>query len=140
MFGGTDPSHLGERVAKALTNVGDVTLIPPHADAEVAFLMMEHDVLVTSAGRTVYEAAAVGIPTVVIAQNAREATHSHLGVGNLYLGIGSVVTDEQIQSAVRGLLGDMELRQDLSDTGRKSVDGLGLQRIAWRVEGLLRNM
>jgi len=140
MFGGTDPSHLGERVAKALTNVGDVTLIPPHADAEVAFLMMEHDVLVTSAGRTVYEAAAVGIPTVVIAQNAREASHVHLGNANLYLGIGSVVTDEQIQSTVRGLLADTTLREDLSMSSRKSVDGLGLQRIAWRVEGLLRNM
>jgi len=137
MFGGTDPSHLGKRVANNLTNV---TLIPPHADAEVAYEMMNHDVLITSAGRTVYEAAAVGIPTIVIAQNAREATHSHLGVGNLYLGVGSVVTDSQIQTTVKGLLADRQLRTDLSETGRKSVDGLGLQRIAWRVEGLLRDM
>lgn len=137
MFGGTDPSHLGERVAKTLAGFYDITVIPPHGTVEVAYEMMNHDVLVTSAGRTVYEAAAVGIPTVVIAQNSRESTHAHLGVGNLYLGVGSVVTNEQIQDTVRGLMGDFTLREDLSDTGRASVDGKGLQRIAWRIEGLL---
>ena len=87
-----------------------------------------------------YEAAAVGIPTIIIAQNSREATHSHLGNGNLYLGIGSVVTDEQITETVTRLLADPDLRQDLSDTSRASVDGKGLQRIAWAAEGLLRGM
>lgn len=136
MFGGTDPSNLGERIAKLL----DVTWVRPGDDVSVAWEMMNHDLLVTSAGRTVYEAAAVGIPTVVIAQNAREATHAHLGEGNLYLGIGSVVTDDQILYSVNGLLDDHQLRSDLSQLSRRSVDGYGLQRIAWRAEGLLRGM
>ncbi len=148
MFGGTDPSHLGERIDKVLPRGSiadgrmgfDVTWIQPHAQVSVAWEMMNHDVLITSAGRTVYEAAAVGIPTVVVAQNARETSHAHLGVGNLYLGVGSVVTDEQIVETVTRLLGDHDLRQELSTMSRRSVDGKGLQRIAWAVEGLLRGM
>lgn len=140
MFGGTDPSHLGERVEKWVPPYGDITLIKPHAEVSVAWEMMNHDLLITSAGRTVYEAAAVGIPTIVIAQNARETSHAHLGIGNLYLGLGSVVTDDQIVQTVDRLLGDHDLRQELSDISRRSVDGKGLQRISWAVEGLLRGM
>ncbi len=141
MFGGTDPSHLGERIEKWTGALGnDVTWIQPHAKVSVAWEMMNHDLLITSAGRTVYEAAAVGIPTIVIAQNARETSHAHLGVGNLYLGVGSVVTDDQIVQTVDRLLQDHVLRQELSDMSRASVDGKGLQRISWAVEGLLRGM
>jgi spore coat polysaccharide biosynthesis predicted glycosyltransferase SpsG len=140
MFGGTDPSGLGERVEKWVPPYGDITLIKPHAEVSVAWEMMNHDLLITSAGRTVYEAAAVGIPTIVIAQNARETSHAHLGIGNLYLGVGSVVTDDQIVQTVDRLLQDHGLRQELSDISRASVDGKGLQRIAWAVEGLLRGM
>ena len=137
MFGGTDPANLGQRIA-SLFHV--TSWVKSDADVSVAWEMMNHDVLITSAGRTVYEAAAVGIPTIIIAQNSREATHSHLGNGNLYLGIGSVVTDEQITETVTRLLADKDLRRDLSETSRKSVDGKGLQRIAWAAEGLLRGM
>ncbi len=146
MFGGTDPSGLGEQVVKLLegsvSTPGrfDVTWVEPHAKVSVAWEMMNHDLLITSAGRTVYEAAAVGIPTIVIAQNARETSHAHLGVGNLYLGVGSVVTDDQIVQTVDRLLQDHVLRQELSDMSRRSVDGKGLQRISWAIEGLLRGM
>lgn len=140
MFGGTDPSGLGERVQKWVPPYGDVKWVKPGDKVNVAWEMMNHDVLITSAGRTVYEAAAVGIPTIVIAQNARETQHAHLGLGNLYLGVGTVVTDEQIVETVDRLLGDHDLRQELSDISRRSVDGKGLQRISWAVEGLLRGM
>lgn len=140
MFGGTDPSGLGERVQKWVPPYGDVTWVKPGDKVNVAWEMMNHDLLITSAGRTVYEAAAVGIPTIVIAQNARETQHAHLGMGNLYLGVGTVVTDEQVVETVDRLLGDHDLRQELSDISRASVDGKGLQRIAWAVEGLLRGM
>ncbi len=142
MFGGTDPANLGERFTKLLqqTTAEDITWVRPDDNISVAYEMMNHDVLVTSAGRTVYEAAAVGIPTIVVAQNARETTHAHLGTGNLYLGVGSVVSDATLVETVDRLLADEGLRQDLSDTSRRTVDGKGLQRIAWQAEGLLREM
>ncbi len=141
MFGGSDPSQLGEKTAKALVN-HDVTWVEAGADEPVAYLMMTHDVLVTSAGRTVYEAAAVGIPTVVLAQNQREQTHVHLGAthGNRYLGHGRFVSADDIRDSVEILLRDKRLRQDMSRTARASVDGRGVERIRHRIDGLLEHL
>ena len=99
--------------------------------------MHNADLLITSAGRTVYEAAAVGVPTIVLAQNLRETTHQHLGMehGNIYLGLGSLVTDETIIDTVRLVSDNKGLRLELSERGQP--DGLGLNRIIHAIEGLL---
>lgn len=136
MFGGTDPSGLGERVAHLLKGVCDVDLIRPEDGRMVAAAMQNADVLVTSGGRTVFEAAAVGIPTVVLSQNVRETTHTHLGVGNLHLGLGRLVTDSTIMHTVLTLLNDYSLRVELSASGKLSIDGLGVSRIAGMVDWL----
>ena len=138
MFGGTDPSGLGERVYDVCTVAGwDVDWIRPGDDRAVAEAMHSADLLITSAGRTVYEAAAVGIPTIVLAQNLRETTHAHLGYehGNIYLGLGKLVSDKVIVDTIDVLSDNEVLRQELSDRGRP--DGLGLDRIVHAVEGLL---
>ena len=137
MFGGTDPSQLGDRVQHIFPNAGRVT---SGADASVASLMREADLLITSAGRTVYEAAAVGVPAVVLAQNQRETTHAHLGQGNVYLGLGKLVSNEQIRSTVNVRLGDPGLRADLAQTAGATVDGLGVRRIVHRIRGLLAGL
>jgi spore coat polysaccharide biosynthesis predicted glycosyltransferase SpsG len=95
------------------------------------------DMLITSAGRTVFEAAAVGVPTIVLAQNVRETTHTHLGLehGNIYLGLGKLVTDQTIVDTVRLLSNDIGLRTELSGQGRP--DGKGLDRILWTIDGLI---
>jgi CMP-N-acetylneuraminic acid synthetase/spore coat polysaccharide biosynthesis predicted glycosyltransferase SpsG len=135
MFGGTDPAELGGWVHKIYP---DATWVQPGDDVSVAAEMMAHDLLITSAGRTVYEAAAVGIPSVVLAQNPREATHVHLGKGNVYLGLGQLVEYEHLTRTVASLLEHSELRRQLSETG--GVDGLGAARIVHAVEGILGNL
>ena len=139
MFGGTDPSRLGERINKLMFYAGidRVDWVKPGEDRPVAEAMHKADILITSAGRTVYEAAAVGIPTVVLAQNLRETTHAHLGFehGNIYLGLGKLVTDKMIVDTIDTLSYNRDLRQELSERGRP--DGLGLDRIVHAVEGLL---
>ena len=93
--------------------------------------MLEADLAVTSAGRSVYEAATTGTPVVVLAANAREATHAHLGYdsGVVFLGIGSLVDDAHIVATVKRLLADAALRRELSDRLRASVDDRGAARI-----------
>ena len=137
MFGGTDPAELGQRIRDLFPRS---TWVKPGDSIPVAATMREADVLITSAGRTVYEAAAVGIPSVVLAQNQRETTHAHLGQGNVYLGLGKLVSNEKIRSTVDVLLGDPGLRADLSQTARATVDGLGVQRIVHRIRGLLAGL
>jgi len=100
--------------------------------------MRTSDLLITSGGRTVFEAAAVGIPTIVMAQNLRETTHTHLGYehGNVYLGLGKLVTPQTLLDTVCQVALDHELRVDLSARGRP--DGKGLDRIVAKIEEALR--
>ncbi len=139
MFGGTDPSGLGEKFGKWFPWA---TLVERGADISVAWEMTQHDVLITSAGRTVYEAAAVGIPSIVVAANPREARHAHLGWehGNVFLGHGRLVSESMVRNTVNELLNHDDLRREMSDRGREQVDGLGLQRIAFQVDGLLKGL
>jgi len=143
MFGGTDPSRLVNKVTDALPGYIDstrMTVVRPGEDRPVAELMQTHDLLITSAGRTVYEAALVGIPTIVLAQNARETTHQHLGFehGNVYLGLGRLVSDETLGRTVRDVLRDYDLRLELSQA--EGPDGRGLDRIVHRITGILEGI
>ena len=107
-FGGTDPAGLSHPVAEAIKRQLEVQpwhdhlltlVVPPigqadipadgyrvvHHPASMAALMAGAALVVTSQGRTVYEAALCGAPTVSIAVNARERCHYQLP-GVLYLG------------------------------------------------------
>ncbi len=159
-FGGTDPAGLAGRCAHLLSSdlpEVEVCVVPaPGASAEaypstvrvatepvsMAREMLEADLAVTSAGRSVYEAATTGTPVVVLAANAREATHAHLGYdsGVVFLGIGSLVDDAHIVATVRRLLADAALRRELSDRLRASVDNRGAARIGSRIRALLAGL
>jgi CMP-N-acetylneuraminic acid synthetase/spore coat polysaccharide biosynthesis predicted glycosyltransferase SpsG len=158
-FGGTDPARLAARCARLLN--GHVAtevhvIVGPGATTEgfpegvmvrrhvrsMAAEMMAADLVLTSAGRTVYEAAATSTPVVVLAQNAREATHSHLSYeeGVVFLGIGALVTDEQVRGVVERLLSASSLRNELSQRLARSIDERGAARIAHRIRGLVKGL
>jgi len=110
-----------------------------YSTSSMAAEMAAADVVITSAGRTVFEAASTGTPVIVIAQNVREATHSHLDYefGVIFLGLASLVEDGEIRSTVERLLDSPELRGELSNRLRESIDNRGMERIARRIEDLL---
>jgi CMP-N-acetylneuraminic acid synthetase/spore coat polysaccharide biosynthesis predicted glycosyltransferase SpsG len=158
-FGGTDPSRLGLRCARLLEGQIDASIrvvsgpgaepaeFPPGAEVldgrvSMADEMVAADLAITSAGRTVYEAAAAGTPLVVLAANAREATHVHLGYegGVVFLGLGSLVDDEQIVDTTKRLLADGALRAELSSRLRSSIDGRGAARISNHIRALLADL
>ncbi len=158
-FGGTDPGNLAARCAHLLadevgcelrvvqgpgaTDTGFPADVVPLKHVEsMAGEMLEADLILTSAGRTVYEAAATGTPVAVLAQAARDATHAHLGLesGVVFLGIGPLTDDRHIVETVRRLLADAELRRELSERLSTSIDGRGAARIAHRIRGLLRGL
>lgn len=144
MFGGTDPANLTDLAAAALRSIADedgghrllsgIDIVHPGDKAAVAERMHQADLLITSGGRTVFEAAAVGIPTIVLCQNMRETTHSHLGVGNLDLGLGTLVDPTTLAYTVRRVLADRDLRADLSATAKASIDGHGADRVRRIIE------
>ena len=135
LFGGTDPGNLAGLAVHALTGADlAFTEFAPGDDISVAAAMHKHDLLITSGGRTVFEAAAVGIPTIVLCQNMRETTHTHLGKGNINLGLGRMVEPDRLRYVVEQTLGDYELRRDMSSEARASIDGLGAARVRRIIE------
>ncbi len=78
--------------------------------------MKDADIAFTSAGRTVYELAAMGTPTVVLAQNNRELRHTFAGSENgiINLKLGYQVPDEEIEDTLMRLINDFGLRRKCS--------------------------
>ena len=126
----SDPSGFLPAVVDELDPWFEVTYTVP-SDIPLAVAMAEADVLVTSGGRTVFEAAALGIPTVVVPQHSRELDHTHLERGrNLVASIGEV--RERVEEAMV----DRRLRAVMSANAR--IDGLGSHRIVQACEWLMK--
>ncbi len=136
MFGGTDPSRLTRKVVAAIeawcarSGIAiDVVVGPGYhdpADLEefehatvrhnvknLSEYMQAADVAFTSAGRTLFELAAMATPAIVLAQNERELTHTFASEENgfLNLGLGSAVTSERILAALERLVTDAPARR-----------------------------
>jgi spore coat polysaccharide biosynthesis predicted glycosyltransferase SpsG len=146
LFGGTDPSGLAAKALRALELAeyrGHVTLVrgmgaePIDIDefqldidqaqnvSNMARLMAASDMAMSSAGRTLTELASIGVPTLCLAQNQKELTHTHAaaGFGVEMLGLGNSISDAQLATAVGELLASPERRQALSAAGLKATAG-----------------
>jgi spore coat polysaccharide biosynthesis predicted glycosyltransferase SpsG/CMP-N-acetylneuraminic acid synthetase len=82
--------------------------------------MSEHilnaDLVITSAGRTVLEVAAIGTPCLVLAQNEREMRHLHARSKNgvVNLGLGHQVPQTLLVSTLRDIIESAELRREMN--------------------------
>ena len=63
-------------------------------------LMSECDVALTSRGRTAYELAILGIPSIVLSQNVREEGHGFVCDENGFMYMGTNPSDHMIESAL----------------------------------------
>jgi CMP-N-acetylneuraminic acid synthetase len=159
MFGGVDPSGLTQRVVKWLLQMrfdGRVTVItgPGYRDAEslveqckhdenfevvsntkvVSKYMSDADIAITSAGRTVFELASLGIPMVVLCQNTREQSHimACKSKGVINLGLGKKVTFDKFRGQLTKLLDSTELRRDMNRALRKYKFKSGIKNV-WNI-------
>ena len=140
-FGGTDPTGMNGRVSRILRHGADGTVLVAGQElrGSMAEWMRWADLVVTSQGRTVHEAAACGVPCVSIAVNERESRHARLP-GVVYLGLSATLSDAAILDAVNRLLGSVSLRREMSTTSSASIDGRGLRRVVRRIEDLLEGV
>ena len=109
----------------------DVELVPPRGD--LTALMLEHDLVVSAAGTSVWELCCLGVPAalVCVADN-QEAGYRRVLESGAAVGLGSAVAGLDHGAAVATLqrvLGDRALREQVTTAGTRLVDGLG----AWRV-------
>lgn len=156
MFGGTDPLDLSARIyrlAKTYNKDGikaefDFVLgsgytgavlgsapeygIEVHRDViRVSDHMRRADMAFSSQGRTTFELASMGVPTIVLAQNKREQLHrfAQMDNGFINLGLGSEVSDEDILSAFEWLLGAKSVRREMSRLMLENDLRSGIKRV-----------
>lgn len=154
-FGGADPQNYSDRLlcmiskpeyknyefivilGRAKYNVETLMTYNKYSNIEVLYdvsnmpeLMVGCDIGVTSRGRTGYELAILGIPSISMAQNQREEKHGFVCNENGFTYIGLNPADEIIESNLKMYLSmsmnsrkkfqDMLLSHDLR-SGRKRV-------------------
>lgn len=87
-----------------------------HKDVKrVSSYMSQMDLAITSQGRTVYELASMGVPSIVLAQNEREAEHVFAGIQNgfINLGLGEKTDALTIVSTVQWLISTPNVRREM---------------------------
>ncbi|MCD7789466.1 MAG: cytidyltransferase [Bacteroides thetaiotaomicron] len=157
-FGGADPQNYSDRLLKtvikdeysgyhftvvlgrAKENVRSLLEYNKYENIEVLYdvsnmpeLMTSCDIAITSRGRTGYELALLGIPSIAMAQNEREEKHGFVCNENGFTYIGLNPTDEVIEGTLKMYLSlSRESRQRFQDKllshdlrgGRKRVMAL----------------
>jgi len=140
-FGGTDPNDLTRKTLKSLLNSsynkkivvilglgyidksGIKEEFAKYTNIEIfknvknmSEYMYNADLIFTSAGRTMYEIASVGVPCVCLCQNERELTHTFGNAENgfLNLGLGKDLKEEDIINTLEILLNDNDLRREMN--------------------------
>ncbi len=157
-FGGADPQNYSDRLlniicksvyrkyefvmvlGRAKLNVETLMKFNEYENIEVLYdianmpeLMSSCDVAITSRGRTGYELALLGIPSIAMAQNKREEKHGFVCNENGFTYIGLNPDNEVIESTLKMYLSlSRKARQNFQDKllshdlrgGKKRVMGL----------------
>ncbi|MBN1257427.1 MAG: hypothetical protein JXA52_06945 [Planctomycetes bacterium] len=101
-------------------------------------LLAAQDVVISAGGNTLYEAAALGVPALVLWEDPHEEIQgqafTQAGAAKM-LGNAGKDAPEEIRKAVLELLTNDKALEKLAATGRKIVDGCGAQRIAAILKG-----
>ncbi|TFG34233.1 hypothetical protein EU527_04230 [Candidatus Thorarchaeota archaeon] len=130
-------------LAKILKNVEVIDIA-----TNMATHLSEADIVITSCGRTVFEAAACGVPCIVICQNAREMKHRHITSRDGVISLGLFNGDETVDrllAVFEDLRNNPSERTQMSEKSSAVVDGLGIFRIigliekSARIKGLFRS-
>ncbi|PKG44761.1 acylneuraminate cytidylyltransferase [Planococcus sp. MB-3u-09] len=144
IFGGTDPSNLTKKIYELASKIngidpkyefnfiigkgydGDENGIVTNQQKKIFVLkdvkrvsdyMKKADLAFTSQGRTVFELASLGIPSIVLAQNEREQLHTFAQMQNgfLNLGIGKSISLETIKSTFNWLVEADQIRYEMRE-------------------------
>lgn len=143
LFGGSDPSNLTSKVYEIFQEISKIFPqiefhiitgfgyrykneidddlehhIYIHNDVKlVSRYLQRADLAITSQGRTIYELAYMGVPTIVLAQNKRETEHIFASMTNgfINLGIGKQIEKDMIKNTIEWLIHTPMVRREMRE-------------------------
>lgn len=77
--------------------------------------MQKADIAVSSQGRTIFELAAMRVPTIIMSQNERELKHKFAQMENgfLNLGLGENISEEAVENTLMWLINTPNIRHNM---------------------------
>jgi spore coat polysaccharide biosynthesis predicted glycosyltransferase SpsG len=104
---------------------------------KLSVYMHEADLVFSSAGRTVFELAGVGVPAIILAVNERETKHAFAKKsGFKYLGLYSKVSDQKIVEAIESLK-FLEVRKSMQAKVKAHNLHQGVEKIVGNIEKII---
>jgi CMP-N-acetylneuraminic acid synthetase/spore coat polysaccharide biosynthesis predicted glycosyltransferase SpsG len=153
-FGGVDPNNFTKKVITAIQpeckkrkiNVKVITGFGYKQHGTLKFFknievlnnvqnisdhMYNADLIFSSAGRTTYEIASLGVPAIILAQNNRELEHIFCSYKNgfINLGLGTLVNNQTISECFIKVIENYDKRKLMSKLMLKNDLKLGKQRV-----------
>ncbi len=141
LFGGSDPCDLTRKVYPILQDIScehpdiefhiitgfgyrykneikeDIShkIYVHHNVKRVSSYMKEADLAITSQGRTIYEFACMGVPSIVLAQNKRETEHVFASIVNGFINLGMGIEQEAsaIKNTINWLIHTPSVRKEM---------------------------
>jgi CMP-N-acetylneuraminic acid synthetase/spore coat polysaccharide biosynthesis predicted glycosyltransferase SpsG len=163
-FGGVDPSNLTLKVLTAIydfckqNNVRlkvvlglgyqNADTLKSFTDIEISRnvqsisdLMYEADIAFSSAGRTIYELALIGTPSIILAQNQREMSHFFASEENgfRHLGLGKEVSEDEILAAFIETFNSPTKRMEMNRKMKKNNVRGGRERVIKLINNLIES-
>lgn len=127
---------------KSLENAHPNLKIYPNVTM-MADLMSEHDFLISAAGTTLFEACAIGIPTLfyIMADNQQRSAISFVE-NDLMIYLGDIRVNKEavlnkLSVELNSLNSSVERRKIMQIKMRELVDGMGAERIAHKICNLI---
>lgn len=136
----TGPGFIGQNIlTEIVKDYQDLVVDVAKGTKRISDYMNKADVAITSGGRTVLELAALHVPTIVICQNEREATHEFLALDNGVINLGNreLVENADIISSFRDVVENKEKRMDMIAKSKQKNFSLGKKRVIKRIIDLL---
>ncbi|SFC52462.1 CMP-N-acetylneuraminic acid synthetase [Bacillus sp. OV322] len=158
IFGGTDPSNLTKKIYHFATKINknnprfefnfitgkgynsedngiytleDKKIFVLNDVKRVSDYMINADIAFTSQGRTVFELASLGIPSIVLSQNEREQLHTFAQMQNgfMNLGLGKNISIGTIESTFKWLVEAHQIRHEMRELMLRHDLKKGIKRV-----------
>lgn len=118
------------KVRNRVSQLANFNFASDVTNQEMCRLMLENDLLLCTAGNTMYEACSLGIPTIILCNHLE-----HQRIARVFeereavINLGIKPRISAIKQAINCLIDDFSGRRSMSNAAKELVDGEGTERV-----------